>query len=215
VTARIPLAPRSLALAIAVAIPFAALFANAGTASAAETKCPNTFQVLHNDHIGKLSLRAGHYTITLLRNQGPGCGKAANLFAKFLQDFDGNLPHGWKVVPARKEFVRRNTGVGFRVTRGTKSGGGGGKHPSGNGKRCPATFKVQHNDRIGRLKLRAGNYRITRLTNANPDCQKAAKLFARFLQHPDGQLPDHWRVHAKSGTFTRGGTEHGFRVKPA
>ena len=215
-TARTPITPRSLALAIALAIPLAAFLATPGTASAAQTTCPNTFQVLHDDHIGKLELRKGHYTITLLKAGRPSCSRAAKLFAKFLQDFDGNLPDPWKVVPAKKRFVRgNNTGVGFQVSRGSHSGGGGGHHPSGTGRRCPGTFTVQHNDQIGRLKLPAGKYRITRLTVGNPTCPRATKLFATFLEHPDGDLPDHWRVHVNSASFTKRNTGRGFRVKPA
>lgn len=184
-------------------------------ARAAEAVCPNTFHVLHNDHIGKLKLPEGHYTITTLKEQRLSCEAAADKFARFLQDFDGNLPGKWRVKVAAKEFVRGKSGVGFRVAKGSRSGSGGGHHPSGTGKRCAGKFQVEHNDRIGRLRLPAGPYRITRLSDRSPTCSRAAKLFARFLQHPDGVLPDRWKLRPATATFKRRGTNKGFRVKPA
>jgi hypothetical protein len=199
-----------------VAVAATALLAGTGTAQAAKKVCPDTFRVLHDDHIGRLALKAGHYTITLRDGDSLTCGKASSLFTKFLEDFDGNLPGRWHLHPARKQqFVRDGTDVGFGVKRGDHSGHGGGHHPSGQGNRCPGTFRVQHNDHIGKLKLPQGDYRITRLTKNKPTCAKAATLFARFLQRPDGNLPDHWRLSAENATFTRRHTNDGFRVKPA
>ncbi len=207
--------PLKLIGAVAALAGLVALVSTGGsTAQAAESDCPNTFHVLHNDHIGKLKLRAGHYTITLLDDQALGCAKASRLLTKFLEDFDGNLPGRWKVIAAQKEFRRGNTDVGFRVAKGGRSGNGG-HHPAGNCQRCPGTFQVEHKDRIGKLKLPAGPYRITILTNANPDCAKASKLFARFLQDTSGNLPGRWRLQVRTATFTRRNTPNGFRVKPA
>jgi hypothetical protein len=202
------LIPALAAAALALMAPSAA--------QAAKQVCPDTFHVLHDDHIGRLSLKAGHYTITLRDGQLLTCGKAASLFTKFLEDFDGNLPGRWHLFPTRKQQFRRDgTDVGFGVKRGAQSGHGGGHHPSGQANRCPGTFHVQHNDHIGKLKLPAGDYRITRLTKNRPTCAKAFTLFARFLQRPDGDLPDHWRLSAENATFTRRHTNAGFRVKPA
>ena len=58
-------------------------------AAAAPLRCPATFQVLHNDRIGRLKLPAGPYRIRIIDNQALGCKRASKLFAKFLQDFDG------------------------------------------------------------------------------------------------------------------------------
>jgi hypothetical protein len=187
----------------------------AGSASAAEVKCRSTFHVLHNDHVGKMNLPKGHYKIILLDNQRRlTCGRASELFTRFLEDFDGKLPNGWHTVPATKTFLRRNSGAGFRVKRKAAGGGGNhGHHPSGTGKRCPGTFRVQHNDRIGKLKLPQGDYVITRLTNNKPTCPKASTLFARFLQFPSGDLPSHWHLDPDTASFTRRHTNNGFRVK--
>jgi hypothetical protein len=203
-------------LAIVVAAAAVALLAGASPAQAARATCPDTFQVLHNDHIGKLELPAGHYTITVRNDNVLGCPKAADLFRMFLEDYDGNLRGRWHVFPNRRlQFRRGNTDVGFGVKRGSKSGHGGGKHPTQGARRCPGTFEVLHDDHIGKLKLPQGNYKITRLTHNKPTCPKAFTLFRRFLQDPSGNLPDHWNLTAYNATFTRRHTGNGFRVKQA
>jgi len=206
---------RARLLLALVAVTAAALAAGPGAAQAASSRtCPNSFQVLHNDHIGSLNLSAGHYTITIVDRDVLGCQKAASLFRQFLEDYDGNLPGRWKVLVAKSGFQRDHTTVGFRVKKGSKRGSGGGRHPANGGRRCAAPFRVLPDDHIGKLKIPAGTYRITRLTTSNPNCQKAAKLFASFLQRPDGDLPDKWHVHAYNGSFTRDHTPNGFRIKP-
>jgi hypothetical protein len=180
------------------------------------TACPAFFTVLHNDHIGKLSLRAGEYRITLLAVGRLTCARAAKLFARFLQDFDGRLPRPWVLDPATGTFLRGSAHVGFRV----KSAAGepvvpddAGTHPS-DGTRCPGTFRVLHNDRIGKLRLAAGQYRITRLRGSKLSCSGASSLFRQFLQDTDGQLEPPWQLNTRTATFSRGGGD-GFRVKPA
>jgi hypothetical protein len=80
--------------------------------------------------------------------------------------------------------------------------------------KCPATFRVLHNDQIGKLKLPKGNYRITLLDDQLLTCQKASKLFAQFLQDYDGRLGGGWSVRARTATFSkRNGA--GFSVKKA
>jgi hypothetical protein len=212
VTARIRLAVGSLFLLAAAA---AAVASMSGTARAAEVLCPSSFHVLHNDHIGNVRFGEGHYRITVLDDQLLSCQKASTKFAEFLQDYDGNLPGKWKLKAANKEFVRGNSGVGFRVAKGSNTGGDGGHHPGHNDRRCPATFKVEHDDHIGKLKLPAGKYHITTLRKGSPSCQRASKLFAKFLQHPEGDLPHRWHLDPKTATFTRGNTNFGFRVKKA
>ncbi len=204
---------RAARLAVVVVAGAVAFFAGSAPAEAARQTCPNTFHVLHNDHIGKLQLREGHYTITLRTGNTLTCAKASNLFTQFLEDWNGDLPRPWRLSPARSQQFRRDaTNVGFGVKRGSKSGHGG-KHPSGRGERCPGTFRVEHNDQIGKLKLPKGNYRITRLSNRKPTCAKASTLFARFLQLPSGNLPGHWRLTAYNATFERRHSGDGFRVK--
>lgn len=204
--------PLSLAV-IAIAV----LLLGAAPAKAAIKVCPNTFQVLHDDRIGQLQLPKGHYRITLLKKNKPlDCQGAALLFRKFLEDYDGKLQGRWRVIPKSATFKRGSSGVGFRVRRrGKSSGGGGGRHPDDGGRRCPDTFTVEHNDRIGELKLKAGRYNYTRLTNSSPDCQRIPTLFAKFLQDFDGNLPKPWRLNARRAAFIKKGSGgDGFSVKP-
>jgi hypothetical protein len=77
---------------------------------------------------------------------------------------------------------------------------------------CPATFRVLHDDQIGKLKLPAGNYRVTLLDDRLLTCQQASKLFAQFLQDYDGRLGGGWRVDARTATFSKPNGA-GFSVK--
>ena len=193
------------------------LLLGAGSARAAVKVCPDTFQVLHNDYVGKLSLPKGHYRITLLKPQKPlTCQDAALLFRKFLEDYDGKLQGRWRVVPRSATFLRGGSGVGFRVRRrGKPSGSGGGKHPAHGGRRCPDTFTVENNDRIGKLKLKAGKYNYTRLTDSSPSCTRIPTLLAKFLEDFDGDLPRGWRLSVRRAAFLKKGTSgDGFSVKP-
>ena len=176
--------------------------------------CPSYFHVLHNDRIGALRLPAGEYRITLLSVARLTCDWAADRFAEFLQDYDGRLPRGWTLDPVTATFYRGSTHTGFRVKlavgdpdRPARAG----THPAG--KRCPGAFRVRHDDRIGRLRLPAGRYRITRLRPAALSCAEAADLLSEFLQHPEGDLPRPWKLNTGRAIFTRGGGV-GFRVKP-
>jgi hypothetical protein len=208
---------RVLSLTGVVAAAFlAAGFGSAERASAAGVQCPS-FQVLHNDHIGKLSLPAGSYQIIIGNQRKLSCASAADLFRQFLQDYDGVLPDGWRVQARKSRFVQPSSGDAFKVRRikgggGKGGGGGGGAHPA-TGRACAAPFTVLHNDRIGNLKLKAGKYRITLLAVGRLSCQRASKLFTRFLQDYDGILPGQWRLDPKTATFSKS-AHVGFRVKP-
>ena len=57
----------------------------AAPGASAATPCPGTFKVLHNDRIGPLQIP------------------------------QGNLPNGWKVIPAKKKFVNRGLGNAFKI----------------------------------------------------------------------------------------------------
>jgi hypothetical protein len=191
--------------------------ADRADAKSARTKCPNTFRVLHDDHIGKLSLKAGSYSITVTNENKLSCQRASDLFTKFLDDFDGKLPNGWK-VKARKSGFEKSPQKAFYVKRvgGAGSGGGnGGRHPGRGEMICPGTFQVQHDDHIGQLKLPKGPYTITVIHKKRITCQKASDLFAKFLQRPDGDLPNGWKLKPQSGTFLKKDGSKGFRVKRA
>lgn len=184
-------------------------------ALAAPAACP-TFEVLHNDHIGKLRLRAGDYTIRVGNQRRLSCESASDLFRQFLEDYDGTLPDSWRVQARRSRFVQRSSGDAFSVKPvrggGGGSGGGGGQHPA-TGRACPAPFSVLGNDQIGDLKLPKGRYRITLLAVGRLSCERASGIFARFLQDYTGDLPGIWRLDAKTATFSKS-AHYGFRVKP-
>jgi hypothetical protein len=178
--------------------------------------CPGTFQVLHNDRIGTFLIPEGSYSITLLSVGRLTCTRAASLFSNFLQDFDGVLPGRWLLDPETGSFMRGSRNVGFRIKElvgpPDNNGGGSGTHPTGD--RCRGTFRVLNNDRIGRLRLPRGRYRIT-LVGSGVSCARASSLFTDFLQAFDGVLPRPWRMNVRTATFTRGADGPGFRVKRA
>jgi hypothetical protein len=207
----------SLRLPIAVvAVSLAALLPAAPPAAAqAPTVCPATFHVLHDDFVGNLALRAGHYQVTV--SGGLTCARSSRLFARFLQDYDGVLPGRWRVVVSTSSFVRGRGPVGFGVQRlRRQSGGGGGRHPAVGSRRCPGTFRVLHDDRIGRLMLPAGPYRITLLSRRGLSCRGASRRFTQFLDNDyAGVLPRPWRLNVQNALFRRGNSQVGFRVKPA
>ena len=210
---------RRLVLIAALAAAALTVAMTTGSARAeASTKCPNTFRVLHDDHVGKLSLRAGTYSITVVNQNKLSCQRASQLFTKFLQDFDGKLSNGWKVKvrksgfkksPQKAFFVKRQSGVGG------SGGGRGGRHPGPGEMICPGTFQVQHDDRIGRLKLPKGPYKLTVIHKRRITCGKASNLFAKFLDDPSGKLPSGWKLKPQSGSFLKKGAHKGFRVKQA
>jgi hypothetical protein len=188
-----------------------------GRHPATGSDCPGLFQVLHTDFIGAVEVPAGWYRITVLSIGGLSCAQASTLFAQFLQDFDGRLPGGWALDPGTATFMQRNSpNTAFRVEAATPSeprNDDRGSHPGTGANRCPASFRVQNNDRIGALRLPAGRYRITSYGRVN--CTAAASLFTDFLQHPDGRLPRPWRLDADAGAFWRGASQaNGFRAKP-
>ena len=177
---KLPRAGRALGLVTLCAIA-ALLVAMAAPsrADAARVRCADTFRVLHDDHVGRLSLPRGTYRITILASGRPECPQAAALFTRFLEDYDGILPGGWRVGAANSTFLRA-PGVGFHVARVGGNGGGGeeeqeqgggGRHPL-NGSFCPAPFRVLHNDRIGALRLPAA-------TTGSCCCSAAASIAPR------------------------------------
>lgn len=150
-----------LVLTASTASAAAAQAANAHAPSA----CPGRFHVLHDDHIGALSVAGGQYKLCAT---GLSCAQASSAFAELLSDYNGDLA-------------------------------------------CPGAFRCLHNDRVGRLSIPRGPYRIT-LLGPDLSCDVAERRFARFLRQPDGKLRG-WTVLPDAGEFVRRSTTGGFRIK--
>jgi hypothetical protein len=198
------------------------VLATPSRADAARTRCAGTFRVLHDDRVGRLVLPRGNYRITILASGRPTCAHASALFTRFLEDWDGRLPGGWRVGAANSTFLRA-PGVGFHVVRAGGGGSGGGgeeeAEPGGGGSHgslaCPGTFRVLGNDRIGPLRLAKGPYWIFLLQRRGLACAQASRLFTRFLEDFDGALPPPWVLEPQTASFRRSASGPGFRVKPA
>jgi hypothetical protein len=207
-------APLVLSLAAAALLGAGA---QAKAQAPAPIPCIATFHVLHDDVIGDLELPEGQYRLAV---DGITCARASHLLTQFLEDWDGVLPRPWGYTvhdPGQGTFSGRGT---FTVTRtgdattpgqpGSRSAGGG----SHGDLVCPATFDVLHDDRVGRLRIPAGDYTIT-LLGGNLTCATASRLFSRFLKRPSGRLPRRWVVLPQTAEFMRFSSHHGFRIKPA
>ena len=125
---------------------------------------------------------AGYYTMTLLSAGPLTCAQATNRCSAFLQDYDGRLPAPW-LNPQTATFTRGGALVGFRIQPAVTPPPNPPTPPIG-GLRCPATFQVLNNDRIGSLRIPRGRYWVTRTAAGNADLrgQHAAR---DFLQQPN------------------------------
>lgn len=186
-----------------------------GAGKAAAATCP-TFQVLHNDRIGAANLPAGSYSVTT-DDVGLSCQEASKLFARFLEDYDGNLPAPWKIAAqgsGKAAFTRGNQG-GFSVARvGGGSSEGGGTNPL-IGKLCLNTFTVNSNAPVGPLVFTKGKYLLYQPAGTGITCNRAAVLFTRLLgQGRDLQFP--WKLDSQTATFYKSSnpTRSAFRVEP-
>jgi hypothetical protein len=177
------------------------LLANASVASAAPSA---TFRVLHDDHIGTLSLPAGNYTVTPYG--GMTTTQAQQRLNRFLQDFDGRLPAPWQLDPATATFDA--DGAGFTVVPAPAASQ---PDTTSTGTVCPGVFVVEHDDRIGSLAFPRGSYQVTSLRGS---CAGNMSAFRRLLAQPANQLPSTWSLAAPTGTFSTSAGSR-FRVKPA
>jgi len=187
----------SLALTL---VAIAALFAlGFGTGGAAAAGCPS-FRVLHNDRIGPAVLPAGNYAVTPAAGSGLTCARTSQLFARFLEDWDGNLPGKWRVVAVKRGKAKFYNGsrLGFTVERNGSGGGGG--NPA-LGRLCPGTFQVNATTIVGPLRFHRGRYLIYLPKGSQVGCRRAAVIFTRFLSQPGGRLPYPWRVINQTATF--------------
>jgi hypothetical protein len=197
-----------------VTTPAAAPAPTAG-ATGTSTDCP-LFTVLHDDRIGSLSLPAGAYAITIATKSTLTCSAASNLFAQFLQDFDGKLSGGWTVGASASSFSRTSPQQqSFSVKRvGASAPGGSTVVQPALSSVCPAVFELSHDDHIGALAIPAGKYIIDLVSADRMTCDTAASSLASFLQDYDGTLPRPWFVDTETGTFLRGTVNDGFELEP-
>jgi len=200
----------SAALALVAALSLIALI---GPGSASAAPCPS-FKVLHNDRIGAANLPAGNYEIKV--KAGLSCEEGSQLFTRFLQDWDGNLPKPWRVVAegsGKASFTRAGQ-PGFSVER---IGGGGGGGNNELGKLCTDSYTVNAGSDVGPLFFAKGQYALYLPAKSAITCRRASVLFTRFLAAPGGRLPSPWRVQTQTATFYK--PEHplrsAFRVDPA
>jgi hypothetical protein len=206
-------------LALIGLLAAAALALVARPAGAANpTTCPG-FKVLHNDRIGAATFPAGTYTVTL-QDTGLDCKSSATLFARFLEDYDGNLPKPWAVAnegSGKASFLRTVTGgtvPGFAVELTAKSQGEGTVSPT-LGKLCPNTFTVNSTTVVGPLRFTKGAFLIYLPAGSGISCNRASVLFTRFLG-AGGALPAPWRVLNQTATFYKSSNpkRSAFRIEP-
>jgi hypothetical protein len=198
----------SIALALLAALTALALTA-AAPASAAS--CPS-FRVLHNDRIGPASLPAGNYSVTV--EPGLSCQAASQLFARFLEDWDGVLPKPWSVAAegSGKASFTRGDLPGFSVRRIEGASDGGNNIL---GKLCSGTFTVNASSRVGPLVFPKGQYLVYLPPKSGITCRRASVLFTRFLG-AGGALPDPWQLNSQTATFFKPAnpTRSAFRIEP-
>lgn len=207
--------PKRLLLA-GFAVLAAALLALAlgGAGKAAAASCPS-FKVLHDDRIGAASLPAGDYALTS-DDAGLSCKDTAQLFARFLEDWDGKLPAPWRIVPegsGKASFTRGNQG-GFSVSRTGSGGQEGGSNPL-SGTLCPNFFTVNSNAPVGPLVFPKGKYLLYLPPGTGITCNRAAVLFTRLLGQ-GGQLEYPWKLNPQTATFYKSSNpvRSAFRVEP-
>src|SRR6202012_4612348 len=120
-------------MAIALAIALGARPARAAPPVAEAPKACPGFKVLHNDRIGNVSFPAGTYTVNL-ENPTLSCKSSAELFARFLEDWDGNLPKPWEVRSNEEggpgsAFFMGGPRAGFSTELTAKAKEGSGTNP--------------------------------------------------------------------------------------
>ncbi len=122
------------------------------------------------------------------------------------------LPKPWYLNRKTATFTRGKTArVGFNINRAY----GPAPNPKKNKKsvRCPGTFRVLNNDRIGKLILPKGPYYIN--SSKGLSCQAASNYFRQFLNRPDGKLPSPWKLNVGKARFQQGSGGVYFRVQKA
>lgn len=210
-----PATPKCLAAVFALTLAaLLSMLALIDVAPASAVTCPN-FKVLHDDRIGAANLPAGNYTVAT--NGELSCQAASRLFARFLQDWDGDLPKSWLVVAegiGKASFAHRGLPA-ISVARTSSGENAGGNTELG--RLCPGSFTVNAGSDIGPLYFAKGQYLLYIPTRSAITCRRASVLFTQFLGAPGGMLPDPWQVKTQTATFYKPAHPLGsaFRVEPA
>jgi hypothetical protein len=202
-------------MAIALAIALAARPAGAAPIAAEATKACPGFKVLHNDRIGTAVFPAGTYTVNL-EDATLNCKSSAELFARFLEDWDGNLPKPWTVAAegsGKASFGRGSLGGGFSVELTAKAKEGSVTNPD-LGTLCPGTFTVNSTTTIETLRFTKGTFLIYLPKGTGISCNQASILFTRFLG-AGGKLPPPWKLLNQTATFYKPSNPTGtaFRIE--
>jgi hypothetical protein len=205
---------RTAILALAGLVVAMALMLSARPAGAATgTTCPG-FRVLHNDRIGAAVFPAGSYTITLEESR-LNCKSSAELFARFLEDFDGVLPKPWVVAAesSGKAAFLRGREAGFSVELSGKREEGGSNPDLGT--LCKNTFTVNSNTVVENLRFTKGAFLIYLPKGSGITCNRASVLFTKFLG-AGGKLPSPWKLLNQTATFYKPSnpTRSAFRIEP-
>jgi len=202
-------------MVVALAVALGASSAGAAPSMEPAAKsCPG-FRVLHNDRIGTAVFPAGTYTVNL-EDASLNCKSSAELFARFLEDWDGNLPKPWTVAgegSGKASFGRGSLG-GFSVELTAKAPKeGSGTNPD-LGTLCPGTFTVNSTTTIETLRFTKGAFLIYLPQGSAISCGQASALFQRFLG-AGGTLPSPWKLTNQTATFYKPSnpTRTAFRIE--
>jgi hypothetical protein len=182
--------------------------------AATPTSCPG-FRVLHNDRIGAAVFPAGTYTVNL-EAAGLNCKSSAELFARFLEDYDGSLPKQWTVSgegSGKAAFLKgKEAGFSVELTAKAKEEGGS---TTDLGQLCPGTFTVNSTTVIRPLRFTKGAFLIYLPKGSGITCNRASVLFTKFLG-AGGTLPQPWKLLNQTATFYKPSnpTRSAFRIEP-
>ena len=145
--------------------------------------------MLHDDHIGDLTIPAGNYRLNLMSAERMTCDQAASSLASFLQDYNGRLPRPWFVDAETGTFLNGSINAGFWIEPVSGTPFKTVLKLPGDGTPCAGTFQVLHDVKIGALNVPKGHYLFVPLAQSNLSCKQVVTLLRRFLAAPQNQLP--------------------------
>jgi hypothetical protein len=199
---------------VALAVALGARPAGAAPSVEQAAKSCQGFRVIHTDRIGTAVFPAGTYTVNL-EDASLNCKSSAELFARFLEDWDGNLPKPWTVAGegSGKASFGRGTPGGFSVELTAKAKEGSGTNPD-LGTLCPGTYTVNTTTTIETLRFTKGAFLIYLPQGSAISCNQASILFTRFLG-AGGSLPSPWKLTNQTATFFKPSnpTRTAFRIE--